>query len=1003
MTDQENQEKIQEIKNDIVLGEKKLEDLQTNFSNLSKDFRSNYGFVEFFRDAEYNDDLTALNKAEKDVADQELYIADKKQSLINQSVTPEQRALITNNAVLLAQGQNTTLNQPLANGVANPNYINKDALKAAQDKAAADLKADQERTAAEAAALAARTQEEIAADERLEAQCALIDFLPQIAAQNYAWRTDLANEGTELNRATGGGGKSNPYMFGMWGDGDTFSSYVNGSKLKAKFLDFTTAQLSSLVPILKFYKVNTNENGKTTDYLIPFPTHAGWTGGRSSQGNVVKNDKTKGFNVIIKDSEYHKMDANKIDANIISNVGIKSFDWKYQGTNPVSTKIDIKADLVLFAKNLSDILEPFVVYSIDGDKSKFRYVDFILRSGTIFKENKQYNPDYYRIKVQIGWGSENKELFTDEERKSLYANTSTLFLTLTDHSFAFDQDGSFSLSMNYRAYFESLFASDDADFLRSADQQAKLDGEKEKMSTLKETINSEAADEDGTPDSGDSTAAQKELDTLTKAYAEEIDILNKVAFERIIDSLSALNAIYYAQIDTALYPSYKASIGTAQIERFDINKVFIFNPASLSDISTAAKKAMATDLSAEGNPNLNNFIPKEVDGKKTLSFFYLGDLLYVALYEAYLKLDTAKKPIFVFGSALYKDPQNTSKLKYVNILDIPVSVEWFTEWFTSTIVAQDKTTYPILYFIRDLCSKLITNIMSKSCDKSGDLKMRNRFNTLNFVLKDQSRIDFYNKKNSLQQDIAVTELQTIVNNNYLTINEPVDTSKTQEYVAIYCQDRTTPQKVDFCTDLEQGRYHFYFGRDRGLVKKINFTREQTTGLRELNYVRDSTGIGLEQLMLPYNVEITMVGNNLMYNGMMIYIDPSGFGRKIGQTDDPESVSYKLKLGGYHIIYGVQNHLGVDGYETKIQAKWVGSGRSSSVTPTAGVDTGTVYGLGEPLIRADTPPERKVSETTSIKKVTDATAAATAVPTAVAPGATPAEFKTGWFAPKQGKI
>jgi hypothetical protein len=32
------------------------------------------------------------------------------------------------------------------------------------------------------------TPEEIAADERLEAQCALIDFLPQIAEQNYAWR-----------------------------------------------------------------------------------------------------------------------------------------------------------------------------------------------------------------------------------------------------------------------------------------------------------------------------------------------------------------------------------------------------------------------------------------------------------------------------------------------------------------------------------------------------------------------------------------------------------------------------------------------------------------------------------------------------------------------------------------------------------------------------------------------------------------------------------------------
>lgn len=833
-----------------------------------------------------------------------------------------------------------------------------------------------------------KTAEEIAADERLEAQCMLIDFLPEFAQQNYAWRTDPQNTGTENNKANGGGGMSNPYMFGMWGDGDTFSSYVNGSSLKGKFLDFTTAQLSSLVPVMKFYKVNTNESGKTTDYLIPFPTHAGWTGGRSSQGNVVKNDNTTGFNQIIKDSDYHNTNVESINPNIISNVGIKSFDWKYQGTNPVSTKVDIKADLVLFAKNLSDILEPFVVYSIDGQKSKFRYVDFILRSGKIFKETKQYNPDYYRIKVQIGWKTENKELFTDKERECLEANTSTLFLTLTDHSFNFDQDGSFTLNMNYRAYFESLFASDDADFLRSKEQQDEIENIKQQLHDQKENIDAAAAEDAENQNSASTTKsdAQNAFDQQSKEYADKIDQWNKVSFERIIDSLSALNAIYYAQVDVGSYKIFKANPGKQFGRDGGINKILIFNPSQLSDIATAAKEAMVTDLNSEGNPNLNNFIPKTVGGKKNLSYFYLGDLLYVALHEVYNKIETTNKPVFLFGSALYKDRNNTSQLNYVNILDIPVSVEWFTEWFTSNIIAQDKTTFPILYFIRDLCSKLITNLLSGTCDKSGILKIKNKFNTLNFVLKEES-FDQFTKQQWIRMgnsDIEVEALQPIIAETHLTINEPIDTSKTKEYVAIYCQDRTTPQKVDFCADLEKGRYHFYFGRDRGLVKKINFTREQTTGLRELNYVRDSTGIGLEQLMLPYNVEITMVGNNLIYNGMMIYIDPSGFGRKIGQPDDPDSVSYKLKLGGYHVVYGVQNHLGVDGYETKVQAKWVGSGRSSSISPTTGTDSGTIYGLGQPPIRANNPPIRTANLSSNINQVEQNTAAINAAPTAVAP-------------------
>jgi hypothetical protein len=156
--------------------------------------------------------------------------------------------------------------------------------------------------------------------------------------------------------------------------------------------------------------------------------------------------------------------------------------------------------------------------------------------------------------------------------------------------------------------------------------------------------------------------------------------------------------------------------------------------------------------------------------------------------------------------------------------------------------------------------------------------------------------------------------------------------------------------VDCEKDFEEGRYHFYFGRDRGIVKKITFNRTQVTGLRELNYARESSGLGLEQLMTPYDLDIIMVGNNLMYNGMMIYVNPSGFGRKIGEPDDPESVSFKLKLGGYHLVYRVENILGLDGFETRVKARWVGSGNSSALVKNNGTDKGTIYGAASSPLR-----------------------------------------------------
>ena len=334
-----------------------------------------------------------------------------------------------------------------------------------------------------------KTDEEKAADERLEAQCMLIDYLPQLASQNYSWRGNPKNSGVEKNQANGGGGYSNPFMTGMWGDGEQFSSNVHGSQLKSKFLDFTTPQLSSLVPLIKFYKIQQTSQGQTKDYVIPFSTHAGWIGDKSVSINEKswKLDSTLNYK------------TTEIDVNTPINVGIKSFNWEFQGTNPVSTKADIKAELTISAKSLVDLISPFNIPATDGSEQHlFKYVDMILRSGKKFNEGKQYNPDYYRIKAEIGWKTGNTDLFTTDELRCLDANTSILILTLIDHEFVFDEDGSVQLKMSYRAYFESLFAQDDADFLRSVQDATDVAQLRQKMQDLKKELQPE--DDEAQPD-----------------------------------------------------------------------------------------------------------------------------------------------------------------------------------------------------------------------------------------------------------------------------------------------------------------------------------------------------------------------------------------------------------------------------------------------------------------------------------------------------------------------
>jgi len=817
-----------------------------------------------------------------------------------------------------------------------------------------------------------QTAGEKATDERLNAQCILIDFISNLAELNFNWRTSQDNQNSidTEDAACGGGGPNNPYMIGMYGDGEIFSSLINGSEKKSRFLDFTTAQLSSITPVVRLYKVQQLDDGTNLDYLIPFSTHAGWANGLSTSGRV--------------------WDANQNSAPIITdqfgplisdapiNVGLKSFDWQFEGSNPVSSKVDIKAKLVLFAKSLNDIVEPFNIYSIKPDSSSgeydaitFRYADLILRGGKKFTDARQYDPRYYRIKIQVGWKTENTSLFSNEQIESLKANTSTLILTLIDHKFDFDQDGSLKLEINYRAYFESIMANEDGDFLRTPEQQHEIDEKRVKLHNLNAILSADPDSNDG-PSAQEINNAKQEYEQLTKEYESRIDELNKESFRSIIESLQARKAIYYIQVNNETYTELRNRVLEYGAEALASDTAITWKP-NPSEIAKAAQEAVAeADRENKSNDKLNNLVPENVEGKYNLAFFYLGDLFALAINRMYQKMRTGiyidpngtiiqepyqdvDLPRFIFGTAFYKDIANPSVLRYVNILDVPVSVEWFTEWFVNEVISQGRDVYPLLYFIRSLSSKLINDLLSNRCDTSNALKNRNRLNSINFTI-----YKFESYDNDLDSDALGLEKSI---NNYIDFTaqqvgqianqfapEYGDVSNLQEYVAIYCQDRRAPDKVVCEKDFEEGRYHFYFGRDRGIVKKITFNRTQATGLRELNYARESDGIGLEQLMLPYDLDIIMVGNNLMYNGMMIYVNPSGFGRKIGQPDDPESVSFKLKLGGYHLVYRVENILGLDGFETRVKARWVGSGNSSALVKNNGTDKGTIYGAASSPLR-----------------------------------------------------
>jgi len=758
--------------------------------------------------------------------------------------------------------------------------------------------------------------EETGQEERLVAQCILLDLINPLSEKNYTFRNNKQYY------------DNNPNTICMSGDNNYFSSYVNGSNIKGMFLDFTPHQLSSLVPNITFYKVQQDgEGGQTNDYLIPFSTHAAWQNGRTTYGTIE--------NLIIAKELERPMD-----------VGVKSFNWVLEGSNPVSSRRDISAKLTLFSNSLNNFAEPFFIYSTTGGHKKpFRYVDLILRSGKKFDEAHQYRAQYYTFKVVIGWNTNNKDLFTNDEIKSLKQNTTTLMLTLIDHQFNFAQDGTFTIDINYRAYFEGLLWENSADCLKTSDQTKKVNDAKRSY----EKVASDTAPKDEDEEDR-SEENSKKLEEARKKYEEILLETNKESLQTILNNIPT----YIVGIKQAEYKAFKDEISKATGDRTANAKISTFveyqpkpNEGDfLNEKKEQVREALTKTTEGTTNPDLSTIVPKLETGIYYISYFFLSDLFNYVINNTYENLkEEPNKPNFLFGSAILRDNILPIKTNTYNIFDIPVSVDWFVEWFTSSIISQNKSQYMLLYFIRDFASKLINNILASSCNRTTLLPLKNKFNISNFFVKKVDGNDpIVEKRDDLNRDVPVDTLSRVIQTNPID-NKNIDSSKIKQYVAIYCQDASSPNNVQCEKDLKNGIYHFYFGRDRGLIKNISFSRSQVQGLRELNYVRESNGYDLQQLMTPYDVDVKMVGNNLFINGMMIYINPSGFGRKVGEPYETDSISYSLKLGGYHTIYRVESTINTNGFETSLKARWVGSGAEKRSIVTNSATEGSVADTG----------------------------------------------------------
>jgi hypothetical protein len=120
-------------------------------------------------------------------------------------------------------------------------------------------------------------------------------------------------------------------------------------------------------------------------------------------------------------------------------------------------------------------------------------------------------------------------------------------------------------------------------------------------------------------------------------------------------------------------------------------------------------------------------------------------------------------------------------------------------------------------------------------------------------------------------------------------------------------------------DMENGIYHLAIGRDRGIVKSIQFKRTDYPGVKEHAMTRDEN-LGYENLREPYDADVELIGNTLFQNGDLVFLNPLTVGSGAGALQSRSDIMSRLLIGGYYVVVEVEHTISQEGFSVSFSAK-----------------------------------------------------------------------------------
>jgi len=627
--------------------------------------------------------------------------------------------------------------------------------------------------------------------------------------------------------------------------------------------------------------------------------------------------------------------------------GIKGFDFSFEGSNPATSRNDITAKLSLYFQSFSELIA--TRNNGDGD---YRIMDLVVfpinkknRVGTQTIRAEEYDPSYYRIRADVGWyvpenhpelsKALDKRGFTyDQLKNAILSTNKSLYLNMVDHDMSLKDDGSVEMNINYRAYVETALKSSNYDALSSnviAENRRKF------KETLAAAIQSNNCNEE-------------ELKTIKNLFQRAEEEATKNTYRSVIRRLNERKKIFYVDCDendilqfrkdgffARNRPPKLLSVGTNNQIVSQGNVIDETQEKAAASTNTSQTNELTLKLLKDG---VEDYSKENLKAGNRINFFFMGDLIYTILDSAYEDDGTIKKDIektkFLLGSFDTADALGSENPVDFNIIDIPISVEYYYEWFTKNVIKKKRIVYPVMDFIRDITNDLIISLLFDACGRKPiDTKMR--FNSGNFLALGKGEnynldafVEFSNAKkdDDLYPIIDVADFYG-QQNGLPFLCDKAGTANINEfynYILIYPVKTSAIYggRGDYYVDSDRGVHHFHIGSNKGLLKKINFSKTDMQYLRESRFLRNGID-GIQQLSAVYKASIDMIGNTAFYPGMEIFIDAVGVGGTEFRSNVPGSLANILGFGGYHMITRVNCSIAPGKFTTSIEAQWFHSG------------------------------------------------------------------------------